>query len=255
MTRKKKGRAIHGWLLIDKPSGVTSTSLVNKLKWILNAQKAGHAGTLDPDATGLLAVAFGEATKTTSFLTDALKSYHFKVTFGSETDSDDASGSVISHASYIPHSVEISEALAHFRGDIMQTPPHVSAVKIDGMRAYRLARDGEEFELAPRALYIENLDLIKFEPPHGYFTLTCGKGGYVRAIARDLGRNLKSAAHVAWLRRTHSGVFDVKDALDFREFQNATRDAAPLLEKALLPCDASLGHLAKVYVTKEGNAH
>ena len=152
MGRVKKGRAVSGWLVVDKPAGVTSTAVVNKVKWALSAQKAGHAGTLDPDATGVLAVALGEATKTIPYITDALKCYRFRVVLGAATETDDASGAVIATSALRPVDAEIEAALGAFRGEIMQVPPQYSAVKVDGERAYDLAREGEAMELAARPL-------------------------------------------------------------------------------------------------------
>jgi len=152
MGRKRKGRAISGWLLVDKPAGVTSTAVVNKVRWALQAQKAGHAGTLDPAATGLLAVALGEATKTVPYITDALKAYRFRVRLGQATTTDDAEGEVIDSSDLRPSDEAIAAALAAFRGEIMQVPPQFSAVKVDGERAYDIARAGDEMDLAARPL-------------------------------------------------------------------------------------------------------
>ena len=153
---RKKGREISGWLLIDKPAGVGSTDVVGKVRWALDAKKAGHAGTLDPDATGLLAIALGEATKTVPYLTEALKAYDFTVNWGAETSTDDAAGTVLRTAEARPSADQINAALAQFRGDIMQVPPSVSAVKVDGARAYDLAREGETVELDARPLWSRN---------------------------------------------------------------------------------------------------
>ena len=159
MARRRKGRAISGWVIIDKPAGWTSTAVVNKVKWAFQAQKAGHAGTLDPDATGVLAVALGEATKTVPFITDALKAYEFMVKFGEATNTDDAEGEVISRSDVRPSGDEIKEALHAFVGDIEQVPPKFSAIKIDGQRAYALAREGEDVTLSARPLYVDSLIL------------------------------------------------------------------------------------------------
>src|SRR5210317_790155 len=160
MGRRRKGRDISGWLVVDKPAGPTSTAVVNKVRWAMNAEKAGHAGTLDPEATGVLAVALGEATKTVPYITDALKAYEFTVRFGQATRTDDAEGDVIASSDQRPADDDIKEALHQFVGDIMQVPPQFSAVKIDGERAYKRARDGEEMEIAARALYVDSLLLV-----------------------------------------------------------------------------------------------
>src|SRR6056297_1078152 len=157
MARKRKGRDVNGWLVVDKPAGMTSTSVVNKVKWALQAKKAGHAGTLDPDATGVLAVALGEATKTVAHVTDALKCYAFTVRLGQVTNTDDAEGEVIAESDVRPSDDEVKSALGVFVGEIMQVPPKYSAVKIDGERAYKLARDGEDFEVEARPLWVEEL--------------------------------------------------------------------------------------------------
>lgn len=195
MGRRKKGRDIHGWLIVDKPAGLTSTAVVNKVRWALDAKKAGHAGTLDPDATGVLAIALGEATKTVPYITDALKSYRFSVKFGAATNTDDAEGEVIATSDNRPTDDAILEALRGFEGDIMQVPPKFSAVKIDGERAYKRARDDEDFEIEARPLYVDELVLIERpDADHAIIDMVCGKGGYVRAIARDLGEALGATA-------------------------------------------------------------
>lgn len=234
---RKKGRDISGWLLIDKPAGVGSTDVVSRVRWALDARKAGHAGTLDPDATGLLAVALGEATKTVPWLTDALKAYDFTVAWGAETASDDAAGEVLRRSDSRPTAEAIQAALPAFRGGIMQVPPAVSAVKVDGARAYDLAREGEAFTLAARPLWVEELALTQAREEGADLHLVCGKGGYVRAIARDLGRVLGCLGHVQSLRRVWSGPFDVAGALPF---DRVDRAAQAELEGALRPIQAAL---------------
>ena len=214
MARTRKGRAISGWLVVDKPAGVTSTTVVNKVKWAFSAQKAGHAGTLDPAATGVLAIALGEATKTVSLITDALKCYRFVVTLGAATTTDDAEGTVIATSDQRPTDADILAALPAFRGDIDQIPPQFSAVKVDGARAYDLAREGEEMDLAARPLWVDRLDLIgRPDADHVELEMVCGKGGYVRSIARDLGRSLGCLGHVQWLRREWSGPFTAAEGI------------------------------------------
>ena len=197
MARKKKGRDISGWIAIDKPAGMTSTAVVNKVKWAFGANKAGHAGTLDPEATGVLAIALGEATKTVPYITDALKAYEFTVTLGVATNTDDAEGEVIAHSDLRPSDDQIKDQLNAFLGDIQQVPPKFSAVKIDGERAYKLARDGEEITLEARALYVDSLIMLdRPDADHVVLEMVCGKGGYVRCIARDLGAALGCYGHV-----------------------------------------------------------
>ena len=214
MGRRRKGRDISGWLVVDKPAGITSTSVVNKVRWAFDAKKAGHAGTLDPDATGVLAVALGEATKTVPYITDAMKAYSFIVRLGQATNTDDAEGEVIAESDARPTDDEIRAALGPLTGDIMQVPPQFSAVKIDGERAYKRARDGEEMELAARPLFVEELNLVaRPDADHVELEMICGKGGYVRSIARDLGAALGCHGHVVSLRRVWSGPFEAEDGV------------------------------------------
>ena len=253
MGRKRKGRAISGWLVVDKPAGITSTAVVNKVRWAFQAQKAGHAGTLDPAATGVLAVALGEATKTVPYITDALKCYRFLVRLGQATTTDDAEGEVISNSDDRPDDTAILSALAPFRGEIQQVPPQFSAVKVDGERAYDIARAGEEMELAPRPLWVERLEMIaRPDPDHVELEMICGKGGYVRSIARDLGASLGCFGHVVWLRRTWSGPFDTQDALDLADIDALAH--TPALDKHLLPLEAGLADLTELPATPEGAA-
>jgi tRNA pseudouridine55 synthase len=242
MGRSRKGRAISGFLIVDKPAGITSTAVVNKVRWAMEAQKAGHAGTLDPAATGLLAVALGEATKVLPFVTEALKAYEFTVRWGAETTTDDTEGEVLRQSDRRPSDTEIEEALPAFRGDILQVPPAFSAVKVDGERAYNLARDGEEVTLAARPLYVDELELLdRPDPDRARLLMVCGKGGYVRSVARDLGRALGCLGHVESLRRLWSGPFDLEDAVTWAEIEAAGRSEA--LDARLLPLEAALDGL------------
>ncbi len=253
MGRKRNGRDISGWLIIDKPAGMTSTAVVNKIRWALDAKKAGHAGTLDPDATGVLAVALGEATKTIPFITDALKAYEFTVRLGQSTNTDDAEGEVISASDLRPSDAEITDALPQFVGDIEQVPPKFSAVKIDGQRAYKLARDGEEVEIAGRPLFVDSLTFLdRPDVDHVTLELVCGKGGYVRSIARDLGEALGCFGHVRELRRVWSGPFDVEKALDFAIFD--VDEKTPDLDVHLLPLAVGLEDLTELRATDQGFA-
>ncbi len=245
MGRKRKGRAISGWLIVDKPAGVTSTAVVNKVRWALQAQKAGHAGTLDPEATGLLAVALGEATKTVPYVTDALKAYSFVIRLGEATNTDDAEGEVIATSDTRPTDDQIKDALGAFVGDIEQVPPKFSAVKIDGQRAYKLARDGDEVELAARPLWVEELVLTdRPDADHAVLEMTCGKGGYVRSIARDLGAALGCHAHVRTLRRLWSGPFETEGAITWDEIEKLAQD--PALDAHIRPTEDGLEDLPRV---------
>ena len=253
MARTKKGRAISGWLVVDKPAGITSTAVVGKVRWAFGAQKAGHAGTLDPAATGVLAVALGEATKTVPYITDALKCYRFMVRLGASTNTDDAEGVVIATSDQRPDDAQIEAHLAQFRGEIMQIPPQFSAVKIDGDRAYDLARQGEVIDIAARPLWVEKLELIgRPDADHVELEMVCGKGGYVRAIARDLGASLGCLGHVAWLRRVWSGPFDAQDGISLDTLDALAKTDALLAY--LRPLEQGLHDLPELPATPEGAA-
>ncbi|WP_300547666.1 tRNA pseudouridine(55) synthase TruB [Roseovarius sp.] len=253
MARKRKGRDISGWLVVDKPAGMTSTSVVNKVKWALQARKAGHAGTLDPEATGVLAVALGEATKTVPYITDALKAYEFCVRLGQATNTDDTEGEVIAESDLRPDDAAIKAALGGFVGDIMQVPPKYSAVKIDGQRAYKLARDGEEFEVEARPLWVEEIVMTgRPDADHVLLEMVCGKGGYVRSIARDLGEALGCYGHVDWLRRVWSGPFEANDGLSIEQIDEMAH--SPELDAFIRPLEEGLADLPMVTATAEGAA-
>lgn len=253
MGRRRNGREISGWIIVDKPAGLTSTAVVNKVRWALDAKKAGHAGTLDPDATGVLAVALGEATKTVPYVTDALKAYEFTIRLGQATNTDDAEGEIIATSDLRPSDEEIKEALSALIGDIEQVPPQFSAVKIDGERAYKRARDGETMEIAARPLYVDSL-LMNDRPDADHVTLemVCGKGGYVRSVARDLGNALGCHAHVRELRRIWSGPFEASDGLTLEQIDSMARTEA--LDEHLLPVDEAFISLPEVKATAEGAA-
>lgn len=249
----RKGRDVSGWLVIDKPAGPTSTAVVNKVRWAMGAKKAGHAGTLDPDATGVLAVALGEATKTVPYVTDALKAYAFTVRLGQATNTDDADGELVATSDLRPTDAMIKEALHAFVGDIMQVPPQFSAVKIDGERAYKRARDGEAMEIAARPLWVEELVMTgRPDADHVTLELICGKGGYVRAIARDLGRALGCLGHVVQLRRVWSGPFEASEGLSLDEVERLAK--TPELDSHLLPLETGLADLPELRCTPEGAA-
>jgi len=246
MARRKKGRKIDGWVIIDKPAGISSNAVVNKVRWVLDAKKAGHAGTLDPEATGLLAIALGEATKTVAWVTDDLKAYDFRVRLGQATNTDDAEGEVIKTSDHRPDDGSIKGALAAFIGDIEQIPPAHSAVKIDGERAYSVARRGEHVALSARPLYVEQLSLVsRSGDDHVDLHLVCGKGGYVRSVARDLGEALGCYGHVAWLRRIWSGPFSIDDhAVAFSTFELDHK--TDILDGHILPIETGLENCPSV---------
>ncbi|MDG1288771.1 MAG: tRNA pseudouridine(55) synthase TruB [Lentibacter sp.] len=253
MGRKRKGRDISGWLVVDKPAGPTSTAVVNKVRWALGAAKAGHAGTLDPEATGVLAVALGEATKTVPFITDALKAYVFDVKLGEATNTDDAEGEVIATSEARPTDDEIKEALLKFVGDIEQVPPKFSAVKVDGQRAYKLSRAGEDITLEARPLYVDELTMVeRTDADHVRLEMVCGKGGYVRSIARDLGEALGCKGHVLRLRRVWSGPFEAEKGLSYEQIEVMAK--TPELESYIQPLEMGLEDLPEVKATAEGAA-
>jgi tRNA pseudouridine55 synthase len=250
MARKRKGRDISGWLVVDKPAGLTSTAVVNKVRWAFDAKKAGHAGTLDPEATGVLAVALGEATKTVPYITDTLKAYEFTVRFGQATRTDDAEGEVIATSDLRPSDDDIKEALHAFVGDILQVPPQFSAVMIDGERAYKRARDGEEMDIAARPLFVDELTLLdRPDADHAVLMLVCGKGGYVRSIARDLGAALGCLGHVLRLRRIWSGPFDAEDGISLEKIDELAKTAE--LDAYLRPLEEGLADLPELTCTPE----
>ena len=235
MARKRRGQPVHGWIILDKPAGVTSAHAVARAKRTLEAEKAGHAGTLDPAATGLLALAFGEATKTVPFIADAAKAYRFTVRWGAATSTDDAAGETIATSAARPDRAAIEAALPEFTGDILQVPPQVSAVKVGGERAYALAREGQVLDLAARPLHVSRLDLVAMpDAETATFEMTCGKGGYVRSIARDLGARLGCLGHVGSLRRLSTGPFDLRGAASWDDL------AAPDLASRLRPLETAL---------------
>jgi tRNA pseudouridine55 synthase len=239
---------INGWVVLDKPVGITSTHAVARLKRIFNAKKAGHAGTLDPLASGILPVAFGEATKTVPFVQDGEKVYRFTIAWGAETDSDDADGTIIARSDRRPEIGEIRAALAQFTGRILQRPPIYSAIKIGGERAYDLARDGETPDLAPRPVVIHALALTAANRDAATFEARCGKGCYVRALARDLGQALGCHGHVSALRRTRVGPFVEEDGVPLADlFDEAVANA-------LLRVEAGLSEMPHVVVDRESAA-
>ncbi|WP_018631357.1 tRNA pseudouridine(55) synthase TruB [Neomegalonema perideroedes] len=248
-------REIHGWLLLDKPVGLGSTQALGKARWALKAKKAGHAGTLDPLASGLLALAFGEATKTIPFAMGGLKTYRFAARWGFETETDDSEGEprLISEARPSPEAIRA--VLPGFHGEIQQKPPAYSAIKIDGERAYDLARAGEAPEMAARPIWIESLTYLEAEsaPDLGRFEMTCGKGGYVRSMARDLGRALGCGAYVTELRRLRAGPFALDQAISLESLE-ALRDNPHALTR-LLPVSTGLDDIPVLAVTEAEAAH
>ena len=217
---KKRGKPVHGWVVFDKPLGMSSTQGVGKIRWLFDAQKAGHGGTLDPLATGLLPIALGEATKTVQWAMDGRKKYEFRIKWGAETETDDLEGKISAQSAARPTQSRIASILNGFIGEITQVPPMYSALKIDGARAYDLARAGERPEMKPRQVLIEELRLIDgSNPDHADFEVVCGKGTYIRALARDMGRKLGCLGHLSMLRRTQVGPFTENDMISLETLE------------------------------------
>ena len=249
--RKKKGRAISGWIILDKPVGIGSTECVSKIKWLYQAAKCGHAGTLDPLASGMLPIALGEATKTVPYVMDGDKTYRFTVTWGGETNTDDLEGEFVRTSPNRPSEAAIREAMADFTGEIEQIPPAFSAVKINGERAYNLAREGEQVEIRPRLVTIHRLDLVELRgEDSAVFECECGKGTYVRAIARDMGRSLGCFGHISELRRTAVGPFDEQDLVPLAEL-TALEGDLDALDGEVLATGVALDELTEIALTPD----
>ena len=227
MARRRKGRAVHGWIVLDKPVGVTSTNAVARVKRMFQAAKAGHAGTLDPLASGILPIALGEATKTVPYVVDGLKSYRFTVRWGEETETDDNEGEVTQRSVKRPSLSDIERLLPDFTGEIEQVPPRYSAIKVEGARAYDLAREGDEFQLAARLVQVNQLTIQELpDNDHAILEAECGKGTYVRSLARDLGRALGCFGHVSQLRRTRVGPFKEDATISLDKLEELSHSAA-----------------------------
>jgi tRNA pseudouridine55 synthase len=245
---------VHGWVALDKPIGMTSTHAVSVIKRLFAAKRAGHAGTLDPLASGCLPIALGDATKTVPFVMDGRKTYRFTVRWGEERDTDDAEGRVVASSDVRPTAEAIAALLPRFVGAIEQVPPRFSAIKIEGERAYDIARDGEEFELKARIVNIDRLVLAEMlDPDHASFEAECGKGTYVRALARDLGRMLGCYGHVAALRRMAVGPFAEPDMISLEQIEALCHRAAAgegSLADALLPVATALDDIPALAVSR-----
>lgn len=238
MKNRKNKRPISGWLALDKPLEMTSSQAVGVLRRLFNPQKIGHGGTLDPLASGILPIAFGEATKTVPFLMDATKDYAFSITWGAETTTDDKEGEQILISAFRPDAESIRTHLASFRGRIMQVPPKFSAIKLDGKRAYDLARQNQDVELKSRPVDIHSFELIHHDGDVSHFHATTGKGAYIRALGRDLARAMGGAAHISALRRLRVGPFDENKAISLDFLKDIAHSAA--LMKSLLPLESAL---------------
>lgn len=257
--RKKKGRPVSGWVILDKPVGMGSTEAVSKIKWLFQADKAGHAGTLDPLASGMLPIALGEATKTVPYVQDGAKIYRFTVAWGEERTTDDLEGSVARSSDKRPTEAEIRAIMPNYTGVILQTPPQFSAIKIAGERAYDLAREGETVEIPAREVEIGRFDLIETSGYLTVFEIECGKGTYVRSLARDMGRDLGCYGHIATLRRMAVDPFAESDFVTVEALESASPrnkgdegvwDFAPI-DGLLVDTGAALQHLPQVTLTDD----
>ena len=252
--KKRDKRDVHGWVVLDKPVGMTSTHAVSIIKRLFSAKRCGHAGTLDPLASGALPIALGEATKTVPFVMDGRKLYRFTVRWGEERDTDDAEGRVAAESAERPSTEAIQALLPRFIGTISQVPPRYSAIKIEGERAYDLARDGETVELQPRVVEIVRLDLVERpDPDHAVLEAECGKGTYVRSLARDMGRALGCFGHVSALRRTAVGPFGPESMISLEDLEAVCHRAAAgegSLADALMPVETALDDIPALAVSR-----
>lgn len=249
---KKRGEPVHGWVVLDKPHGMTSTQAVAKIRWIFNAEKAGHGGTLDPLASGLLPIALGEATKTVQWAMDGRKIYRFTAKWGEERTTDDLEGEVCRTSVSRPTDISIESILNQFRGEIQQAPPAFSAIKVDGARAYDLARAGAAVDLAPRPVFVEDLRLTAIpDADHATFEVVCGKGTYIRSLARDMGRALGCLGHVTMLRRIAVGAFSEVDMIPLESLEELRHKAPGDIAKkgVLRPIETVLDGIPALAVT------
>jgi tRNA pseudouridine55 synthase len=249
MGRRRGGRPIHGWLVIDKPAGMSSAAVVGRVRRILDAAKAGHGGTLDPLATGMLPIALGEATKTVAYAMEGSKAYRFTVRWGEARATDDAEGEVTETSSVRPTEDRIRAVLTAFTGEIQQVPPRFSAVKVAGVRAYALARADKPVALEPRQVVIHRLELAALpDADHAEFTVECGKGAYMRSLARDLARALGTVGHVVALRRTAVGPFGEEMAISLEKLETLSHSAPPT--DWLLPVETALADIPALALTE-----
>ena len=250
MARRRKGAAVHGWIALDKPHGLGSTDAVSRVRRLFNAQKAGHAGTLDPLASGVLPIALGEATKTVPHLMDSEKGYRFTVAWGTTTTTLDLEGEVTAASDVRPTREQVAAALPAFIGEIQQVPPIYSAIKVEGRRAYALARSGEAPELEPRPVTIHQIAVAEVPgPDHVVLDVRCGKGTYVRALARDLAEALGACAHVSALRRTRVGGFQEAQTVTLADLERLVYEGRG--PEALLPVETALDGIPAHALTDE----
>lgn len=252
MGRRKKGDKVDGWINLYKPLGITSTQAVGKVRRLINAQKAGHAGTLDPLAEGILPIALGEATKTIPYIQDRSKIYEFTATWGAQTTTDDAEGDIIANSDARPAREDIQALLPAYTGAIEQTPPQFSAIKIDGQRAYDLARDGQEVEIKSRIVQIETLEILEHTGDTTRFQTLCGKGTYIRSLARDIGAELGCYGHVTFLKRTKVGPFTTDNAIFLDSLEEMEHSAR--LNEALCPLETALDDIPALAIKEDETA-
>jgi tRNA pseudouridine55 synthase len=249
MARRSKGSKVDGWVVLDKPLGMGSTQAVGRVRWLFSAQKAGHGGTLDPLATGVLPIALGEATKTVPFVMDGRKEYRFTVCFGEARSTEDGEGAVTATSEARPTDEAIRAALSSFTGEIEQMPPIFSALKVDGRRAYDLARAGQAVELKPRRVTIERLELVaRPDADHADFVVTCGKGTYIRSLGRDLACAVGTVGHLSALRRTAAGPFREEAAISLPKLEALGH--IPALLGALAPVATALDDIPALALTE-----
>ena len=247
--QRRKGNPVHGWVVLDKPYAAGSTKMVGKIRWLFSAAKAGHAGTLDPLATGILPIALGEATKTVPFMMEAEKSYIFEITWGETRSTQDAEGEVTAVSDVRPQQADIQAALPQFTGNIEQVPPKFSAIKIDGKRAYDLARAGEAVEIKSRPVRVDRFELTASTKETATFEVDCGKGTYIRSLARDLAASLNACGYVSVLRRTRVGPFTLKQSITLDALEEMCDRAR--VKEALLSVTTALDDIPVLAVTEQ----
>lgn len=248
MARKRKGARVHGWLIIDKPLGLTSSAVVGRVRRLYKAAKAGHGGTLDPMASGVLPIALGEATKTVTYVMNGIKKYQFTIRWGEGRTTDDAEGELTAISEKRPDITAIELALRHFIGEIEQVPPIYSAIKVNGKRAYDLARNNVALELKPRTIQIKRFVLIGMpDRDHATFEVVAGKGSYMRSLARDLAHHLGTVGHISALRRLKVGPFDAKCSISLEKLESSGHSAA--LAEHLLAVEAALDDIPALDLT------
>lgn len=253
MARRKRGRPVHGWVVVDKPVGITSTQVVGRIRRLFDAEKAGHAGTLDPLASGILPIALGEATKTVRYAMDGEKTYRFTLRWGEARDTDDTEGRVTATSDMRPDPAAVAAVVQRFIGEIEQVPPAYSAIKVDGQRAYDLARSGGTVKLAPRIIRIDDLRLVETpDADHASFEVRSGKGAYMRGLARDIALALGTVGHIVALRRTSVGAFGLDESVTLAHIDALAEQSA--LNSILLPVQTPLDDIPAVALT-EAEAH